>query len=310
MTECKRFLSACTPESLETNIQKYLDWRQQHALDEDLVASEGSSTSSNSDDNQQKKTTSTNLHDEFVNRWAECVHKVVLSTHGTTISIHKSEQQSISQHTSITASDDFGHSSSSDEEGDYAAPPSTMTLTAAAASYKQMAFLPYHTETNEPLRDVDGHQCVLVVPGRINLKANTDGYAQICALLADATVDRHVDERFTLLVDCRAGPNWPNPSALSLLSFIRHVAHAVFDLNPARCHKVILYPVPRAAVYLWKIIAPLIDPSLRDLMVLMHGPDSLSAETLTPTKLFGQHIPLNHFHLLNEVRDRVVHMPY
>ena len=139
---------------------------------------------------------------------------------------------------------------------------------------------------NQAWRDHSGHRIFYHLPAQILLQlqspvlndssasssfSSTEFYTNVFAYYFDRQFDRESDEKVTLLIDVRPGIGWPNPPALEMVNFIRPVARTLYDLFPQRLHRCILFPVPHAAVLLWKLIRGFLEAHLTERMVLLSG---------------------------------------
>jgi hypothetical protein len=124
-----------------------------------------------------------------------------------------------------------------------------------------------------PLRDRQGLRLLHVLPARLDLtQGDVHLYTNALALYLDGVLDRATNERMTLLMDVRPGQGWQNPPVLELVGLIRHAAARLQDLYPHRLHGLILYPIPRAAIFIYKsIIQVFLSEAVRQAIVLIPG---------------------------------------
>jgi hypothetical protein len=279
-SECRRFFKVCPKDAVD-KMTAYLNWREKHQLD----SLEEITDDSGSDDSSPPAALPPQQQD--TKEWEDAVRKAIFASQTIGI-MEKSDLQG----TPDTSCDDiFNETDSLEEEEEEPASAkkrgfyrfkgnrhngcgASATLSLNSVSQCTYTVL---SETGTPALDIEGHGIKMHFPGKIDLQlsSSSEFYAEAMALYIDSMLDRNDEEQMTLVVDCRPGKNWPNPSALSLLGFIRHVAHALHDLNPNRLRHSIFYPVPRAAMYIWKMISTFLDPTLRDLVVLVPGPRAM-----------------------------------
>jgi hypothetical protein len=124
-----------------------------------------------------------------------------------------------------------------------------------------------------PLRDQQHRRIFHVLPARLDLsQANVHVYTNALALYLDGLLDRSSVEKMTLLMDVRPGWGWKNPPVLELVGLIRHAAARLQDLYPHRLHRLILYPIPRAAIFIYRsIIQVFLSEATRQAIVLIPG---------------------------------------
>lgn len=143
----------------------------------------------------------------------------------------------------------------------------------------------YHEIDGKPLCDSQGHLVLQHLPARISLADHSwETFATALALYLDRKLDRENESQqqlVTLLIDVRPGTGWPNPPAIQMISFIRHVAHFLHQLYPGRLHQCILYPIPKAAIHVWNIVKVVLPA--RDSITLLPG--SAHVESTVPVQL-------------------------
>ena len=293
--ECRRFHSVC-PREAASKMGDYMKWREKHHLDA-LEESTDDDTDSTGDSQQPPKDLTPFQKDEM--DWEEAVQKALFVS--GTIDIVDGEGD-ISFTPELAPESKKRGFIRRGKRGD----PKRSYDYPKTKAVRQCMYAPrLAANPAEPLRDIDGHKILLHIPARIDLSAaSNEFYAEAMALYLDSHLDRHDEDTLTLVVDVRPGKNWPNPSALNLLGFIRHVAHALHDLNPHRLHHCVLYPIPRAAFYMWKIISSFLDPTLRELMVLIPGADTASSPT--PTRAMYKYMDKETLACIEKARERAL----
>eukprot|EP00522_Entomoneis_paludosa_P015658 CAMPEP_0172451634 /NCGR_PEP_ID=MMETSP1065-20121228/9593_1 /TAXON_ID=265537 /ORGANISM="Amphiprora paludosa, Strain CCMP125" /LENGTH=267 /DNA_ID=CAMNT_0013203597 /DNA_START=52 /DNA_END=855 /DNA_ORIENTATION=+ len=153
-------------------------------------------------------------------------------------------------------------------------------------------------QTGECLRDVNGHIVLHALPAMIDMKFDVQVYEQqlisyLDALFGETTGEKEenstkdckkpkesnqeqsiTDQKVTVLLDVRPGTGWPNPPALQTVGLIRHLINQLHTRYPNRLHKLILYPIPRAAIVIYNLaIKPLLSghAELKQAMTLVPG---------------------------------------
>jgi hypothetical protein len=161
----------------------------------------------------------------------------------------------------------------------------------------QMLFC--HFLHGQPIRDVAGHRILQHLPAQIDMThLSAELFVSCIALYLDRKVCRDDEETLTLFIDVRPGAGWPNPPAFAMVKFIREVAHQLHALYPCRLHRCVLFPVPRAAFYLWHMIRAVL-PVSHQLIVMVPGGAAL--ESPVPSKLKA-HVSMEALQLMEETR--------
>jgi hypothetical protein len=112
----------------------------------------------------------------------------------------------------------------------------------------------------DDLRALDGRRIALVLPGLIEKKvAPLDFYARCVGVYLDLKLDRDSDENIYVIVDLRAGLNWPNASPTSLLPFVKSLNQQLIDAMPERMLRTIVYPIPPIAKPIWALFKSFLD---------------------------------------------------
>jgi len=273
--ECQRFVAA-NPRDAAEKMSGYLEWRERNQLDnsEELFSDESDSSSEESADKTELLP-----YQSDSKVWEEAVRRSILQH----VVVDGNSRTSMS--TLETAATNDSLSDTSEDMPEQPGISRKCKLTTSLSldvprldAIKQCVFQPRNQKTGAALRDVAGHQLLYHIPARLYLsEANSEFYSEVMALYIANMLDRCTDDMITFLIDVRPCLGFPNPPALSLVGFIRHVANSLQELNPNRLHQCIIFPVPRAAVYMWRMIAPVLDSSLRKLITLVPGGDSRTA---------------------------------
>jgi len=280
-SECRRFMRA-SPRDAPEKLRAYLEWRSKHQLD-------------CSTDDDKSKAAAEDLYTKDVRSWSEAVRMASCSM--KTHEIFKDHSSSATA-TSVSSCESMfeeeeepqdsvpesnkkkhlfickGHRGQNLRVGEAPKPTPPTTI----SKIRQCAYLPFYPDSQRPTRDLDGHRICVHFPGLLDpYNVTNEFYSEVMSLYIESHLDRNNEETVTLLLDVRPGRNWINPSIYNLMSFIRHVAHSLHDLNPQRLHHCILFPIPRAAFYMWKMIQTFLDPNLKELIILIPGNADQSA---------------------------------
>jgi len=105
----------------------------------------------------------------------------------------------------------------------------------------------------------DGSSVIFVEGARYNFSAAApEEYTLAIAHVLDTIFLSDEDRRLTVLIDCRAGDTWPNPSAFRLLPFFTIVARVLSFHYPTRMNAILVYPVPGYAASIISLLEGLI----------------------------------------------------
>ena len=157
-----------------------------------------------------------------------------------------------------------------------------------AETLTQLVFV--HKAPNGTLRTCKAGKTILhVLPAQINRKlATAETYGLAFAIYLNSKFDRNDEETMTVLLDVRAGEGWPNPMAFTLINFIRTVSKMLLQLYPERLERMIIFPVPKAAMYVWSAVKSFYRSGELEKFVLVPGP--ANARSPLPRELLAVYI--------------------
>lgn len=136
-----------------------------------------------------------------------------------------------------------------------------------------------YTVEESAVCDRDGRRVLHVMPGQINITlAKASTYAVALALYIDRKLDRASLECLTVALDVRGGKGWPNIPPLRQLPFIQTVIVLLLSKFPERLHRCLLFPVPKAARWIWNISKAWIDPLTSNKVQLLTGNAKIVSE--------------------------------
>mmetsp|Transcript_12360 Transcript_12360/g.23160 ORF Transcript_12360/g.23160 Transcript_12360/m.23160 type:complete len:371 (+) Transcript_12360:71-1183(+) len=128
-------------------------------------------------------------------------------------------------------------------------------------------------EESGQLFSSDGKRIAHVLPGLIDKDIAPLGFYALCvAIYMDLKFDRNSNEYIYVFIDVRAGKNWPNPSASSLIPFVKSLTKNLSDTMPERMCKTIVYPIPSYAKPIWVICKTFLDPRQVQKIDVIWGP--------------------------------------
>ncbi len=135
---------------------------------------------------------------------------------------------------------------------------------------------------------MSGHRSVILYAAMYDVeKGNVEKYTNAIAFKLDTNIDRNDTEKITLLIDTRGGEGWPNPSAMSVLPFLKAVSQTLSANFPERLHAAIVFPVPRLASAIWGFAKPFLDPHTAEVVNILHGPADRNAQVPEDLSLFA-----------------------
>lgn len=128
------------------------------------------------------------------------------------------------------------------------------------------------------VRDRDGH-CIFYVPAaRIDLSRGCqETYTLALACFLECIFHRHSMEQYLVVVDVRPGRGWANPPAPALVGFIRHVTRELYSLFPRRLYHCVVFPLPRPAMWIWRLCQPFLPGNVREAVSILPGAAGLDS---------------------------------
>lgn len=136
-----------------------------------------------------------------------------------------------------------------------------------------------HQKDGTPIVDKKGIKILCVLPAMIDKKlVPAETYGIALSFYFEQMFDRNSEEKVTVLLDVRSGTGWPNTLAFYMINYVRQLAKILQSHLPERLERMIIYPVPRAALGVWAAMKWAFHTSVMDKIVLCPGP----AETGSP----------------------------
>ena len=133
----------------------------------------------------------------------------------------------------------------------------------------------HELDGNKAMRDLQGNCILHTLPAQIDMRFSGELYTKEITSYLDQVLQNDPTQKVTVLLDVRPGRGWPNAPAPQLMGLIRHFVTNIYTQYPDALHKFILFPIPRAAIMLYKVaIKPLLmgHPQLKEVMELVPGP--------------------------------------
>jgi hypothetical protein len=152
------------------------------------------------------------------------------------------------------------------------------------------------------VRDRDGRRILHVMPGQMDPSlAKPSTFALALALYIDRKLDRASSECLTVALDVRGGKGWRNIPPLRNLPFIKTVVKLLLAMFPERLHKCLLFPVPQAANWIWKVCKAWIDPDTSRKVQLLTGTATIVSKP--PFEAMGEFLEPHVAELLENERQ-------
>jgi hypothetical protein len=142
----------------------------------------------------------------------------------------------------------------------------------------QIIFKRVDPETGEQIRNKNGDPIFHVLAGRIDrFAAQNETWSLATALYLDLHFDRQSKDLFCLFIDARAGEGWANPKFLMSVSLTRNIINTVSGLHPGRWNSLIIFPLPRALLGIWRTVKGFFHPDIARIINLVGGPSHLGS---------------------------------
>jgi hypothetical protein len=142
----------------------------------------------------------------------------------------------------------------------------------------QIIFKRIDPKTGEMIRDKDGNLMFHVLAARIDRFAgDPDTWALAISLYLECHFDRNSKDLYSLFIDGRAGEGWANPKFFMAVSLLRTIINTVSTLHPGRWNSLIIFPLPRALLGIWRNVKGFFHPDVAEVIKLVSGPSSLGS---------------------------------
>ncbi|KAG7368122.1 hypothetical protein IV203_030865 [Nitzschia inconspicua] len=150
--------------------------------------------------------------------------------------------------------------------------------TSVHSSLPQIIFKRVDPKTGDLVRDKEDNVMFHVLAARIDrFAASHETWALAISLYLEIHFDRRSKDLFALFIDARAGEGWANPQFLMVVSLTRSIVHSVATIHPGRWQSIVIFPLPRAVLGIWKTIKGYFHPEIASVMKLVSGPARLGS---------------------------------
>ena len=141
-----------------------------------------------------------------------------------------------------------------------------------------------------PSRCKDGTRILQILLSHLDLSiASAYTYSLAFALYIDRRMSRLTTEKISVFCDVRGGRGFANPTPWSLLPFVQSTASLLGSHYPELLERVVLYPMPTTAIWVWNVAKKCLDPNTASKVSVIG-----SGEGSDSTKLLLQFIDEDH----------------
>jgi hypothetical protein len=330
--ECKRFVTACRhhkknadtdaiKEDAEKMLEDYLDWRSCYGLDYGKDVS-GAAESETEDENKPAE------DDDDAAHWDKAVKKALVVAESmkrnqemqAKLKAQESEvvvKEKVDPYAELDklAEDSQGSDKEEGKSGDGKVkedtkeeakekePEKKTPEEAPVTKLPQIIFL--HTkEDGTPATDTNGKRLILVLPAMVDRKlATSETYALAMAFYLNLKFDRNDEEKLAVVIDVRPGDGWPNQLAITMVGFVRKVATMLQGFFPERLEKLVIFPIPMAALMIWQAMKTFVRNDTMDKLVLVPGPAGSASPV--PREVLKNYVDVEILDLMEEKRVEI-----
>lgn len=140
---------------------------------------------------------------------------------------------------------------------------------------------------NDVMISSNGTRIIHVLPAQMDAQLATPAtYALAVAIYLDLTLDPSSMEKITVVLDVRAGAGWANPTPMSLVPFIKIVASLLNDHFPERLSRLVLFPLPFAATFIFNMVKQFLDQDTASKIEVCPGPGNHNSPVPDQVGLF------------------------
>jgi hypothetical protein len=142
----------------------------------------------------------------------------------------------------------------------------------------QIIFQRKDPSTGNVICNTNGKKIFHVLAGRIDrFAASNETWALAISLYLDCHFDRDSKEKLCLLIDARAGKGWKNPKFVMVIPLTRTIINTVSAIHPGRWESLVIFPLPRALLGVWRTVKGYFHPETASVMHLISGPSNLGS---------------------------------
>jgi hypothetical protein len=339
--ECKRFATAgrnhkkkadadAIKEDAEKMLEDYLDWRSCYGFDYKKDASGAAAANiempaEDEDDDdaahwdqavkkamvvaesmKRNKEMQAKLKKEQESKGQE-VEKAKVDPYAVLDKLAEDSQSSNKEEEGKSEKDDKAKEDTEQEtkEKEEPEPKTTPELPAPVVTTKLPQIMFLHTkEDGTPATDKNGKRVILVLPAMVDRKlATSDTYALAMAFYLNLKFDRNDEEKMTVIIDVRPGDGWPNQLAITMVNFVRTVTTMLQRFYPERLERLVLFPIPMAALMIWQAMKRFVTNDTMDKLVLVPGPAACASPV--PKEVLKEYFDIEIINLMEEKRVEV-----
>ena len=331
--ECKRFVTACRhhkknanadaiKEDAEKMLEEFLDWRSCYGLDYKKDAS-GSAESEKEDDTKPAEDDDDAAHWDKAAKKALVVaesmkrNEEMLGKLNSQESKGEVEKEKVDPYAELDkyAEDSQGSDKEEGKSGDddkakedtkevkEKEPEKKTPEEAPVTKLPQVMFI--HTkEDGTPATDTHGKRLIIVLPAMVDRKlATSETYALAMAFYLNLKFDRNDEEKMAVVIDVRPGNGWPNQLAITMINFVRKVATMLQRFYPERLERLVIFPVPMAAMMIWQAMKKFVRNDTMEKLVLVRG--AAACASPVPKEVLKEHVDVEILDLMEEKRIEI-----
>ena len=136
----------------------------------------------------------------------------------------------------------------------------------------------YRNKDGSYICDRRGHRIFHIIPAQMDERlVNTSTYALATSIYINRKLDRGSLMKITVCMDARAGKGWRNIHAARLIPFMKQTTQLLLSLFPQRLNKCLVYPVPYAFMFIWRIMQQCMEPETSEKISLCRGVNKIES---------------------------------
>ena len=136
----------------------------------------------------------------------------------------------------------------------------------------------YQDVSGSYICDRHGHRIFHIIPAQMDERlVKTSTYALATSIYINRILDRQSLMKITVCMDARAGKGWRNIHAARLIPFMKQTTQMLLSLFPQRLNKCLVYPVPSAFMFIWRIMQQCMERETSEKIILCRGVNKIES---------------------------------